>query len=256
MSVEQKYAARMHRDTGLYPAWPPNAPISIGDFGPFDGKVFKIFGRLAPAEVSALALRDSPSAASYEILADAQWSISAGAHGRAKIPTAKGKVRLEVGFSAEDGFSFTASQATITQATDLQTLGHILNGRRTNGGWDMSHGVVVEVIQTAKTTVLISNKLGGGMDFEVAVDTPASSALASLDAKTSVLWSDGIRTRIIGEGPLTPLFRLAQLQKKFFTPATPTYRSLRLRKPLEPPSLPDPPISHVDIDQDHVLAMY
>ena len=215
MPSQQQYGSSIRRETSLFANWPPNAPREIGDYGRVNGALFEYFGCLGSEEIATLGKRQSPSAASYDIMIKSSRSVSTHLSAEAKATAGGGKALLEIMFSSEEGIVFAAPSIRITEISSMAALGRLLNERRRAGNWIMGHAVVVQVSTAKSATILLSNQAGAGMQFEVAADAPVNVQLvAGLDARVSLISSHGVGMKIIGEGPLTPLFKLASLKRR------------------------------------------
>jgi len=256
MPTDQQYAEQIRKETSLFANWLPNSARAIGDFGRVNGALFEYYGRLDPDEIQALGSRSGPSPAGYDIMIHASRALGAKLGGQVDAGPAAGKAMLEIKFSSEKGIVFSAPTGVITAIESMQVLGTTLKQRRLEGNWDMDHAVVVETVTVASATILLSNQRGAQIDFEVAANAPVNAQLmAQLDARASVLDSRGVGIKIIGEGPLTPLFRLAYLKKKILGDPKIVYRqALRPGADKEGAGdVPDPEIH--EIDDEHVLAV-
>ena len=167
----------------------------------------------------------------------------------AKAKVGKGKALLEIKFSSEEGIVFVAPSIKITEITSMAALGRILNERRLEGNWSMDLAVIVQVSAAESATILLSNQASAGMDFEVAADARVSAQLvAKLDAGASLVNSRGVGMKIVGEGPLTPLFKLAYLKRRILGDPKIVYREAVV------PGTGDEIDVHED-DADHVLVV-
>lgn len=250
MPTNQQYGDSIKDETSLFANWPPNSPREIGDYGRVNGSLFEFYGRLAPEEITTLGSREGPSAASYDIMIKSTRSLNARFSAGAETQVADGKALLEIKFSSDQGIVFAAPAVSISEITSMEALGHLLNTRRVEGNWDMDHAVIVQVSNAESATILLSNQEGAGIDFEIEADVPVNAQLmAKLDAGTSVVDSRGVGMKIIGEGPLTPLFRLARLKRRIIGDPKIVYRDA-----LAPDAARAPDIH--DIDEEFVLAVY
>ncbi|QCO02834.1 hypothetical protein [Azospirillum argentinense] len=250
MPSNQQYGASIRSETTLFANWPPNAPREIGDFGRVNGALFEFFGRLEPEEIAALGSRESQSPAGYDIMIKSTRTLNAHVSTEAKAKTADGKALLEIKFTSEEGIVFAAPSVKITEITSMPALGRTLNERRLKGNWDLDHAVVVQVCEADSATILLSNQAGAGIDFEVDANAPVDAQLvAKLDVGTSVVDSHGVGIKIIGEGPLTPLFKLAYLKRRLLGDPKIVYREA-----LAPATAKGPDI--YEVDDQHILAVF
>ncbi|TMR90163.1 hypothetical protein [Nonomuraea basaltis] len=225
MPSNQQYGFSIRRETSCFANWPPNALREIGDYGPVNGALFEFFGRLDREEIEALGRREGPSSADYDIMIKSSRSLYSHLSAEARANVSHGKALLEITFTSEEGIVFAAPSIKITEIASMATLGRILNERRLKGNWLMDHAVVVQVSAAESATILLSNQAGAGMEFEVAADAPVNTQLvAKLDAGVSLVSSRGVGIKIIGEGPLTPLFKLAYLQRRIVGDSRIAYR--------------------------------
>jgi hypothetical protein len=176
-------------------------------------------------------------------------SVNSHLSAKAKTKVGKGKALLEIKFSSDEGIVFAAPSVKITEINSMPTLGRILNERRGKGNWNLDHAVVVQVSEAESATILLSNQAGAGVDFEVAADAPVNAQLvARLDAGVSLIDSHGVGIKIIGEGPLTPLFKLAHLKRRIVGDPRIAYREA-----LGP--VTDDELSVYEVDDDYVLVV-
>lgn len=225
MPTDQQYTSSIRRETSLFANWPPNGPREIGDYGRVNGALFEFFGCLDHKEVEALGKREGPSLADYDIMIKASRVLNAHLSAEARANVGDGKALLEIKFSSEEGIVFAAPSIRITEIASMAALGRVLNERRREGSWIMDHAVVVQVSAAESATILLSNEADAGMEFEVAADAPVNAQLiAKLHAGASLVSSHGVGIKIIGEGPLTPLFKLAYLKKRILGDPRIVYR--------------------------------
>ncbi|MGD0608881.1 MAG: hypothetical protein ABSA53_35520 [Streptosporangiaceae bacterium] len=250
MPTNQQYGSSIRRETSLFANWPPNGPREIGDYGRVNGALFEFYGCLDPEEIKALGKREGPSPAGYDVMINSSRSLSSHLSAEASAANvADGKALLEIKFSSEEGIVFAAPSIKITEITSMAALGRLLNERRREGNWIMDHAVVVQVSAAESATILLSDQDGAGMEFEVAADAPVNAQLvAQLDAGASLLSSHGVGIKIIGEGPLTPLFKLAYLKRRIVGDPRIVYREAVA------PGTDDEFEVH-DVDDEYVLVV-
>ena len=249
MPSDQQYGSSIRRETSLFANWPPNAPRKIGDYGRVNGTLFEFFGRLDPEEIEALGMRESPSSASYDVMIKSSRSLNSHLSAEATTNVGDGKALLEIKFSSEEGIVFAVPSIKITEITSMAALGRVLNERRREGNWITDHAVVVQVSVAESATILLSNQAGAGMEFEIAADAPANAQLvAKLDAGASLISSHGVGIKIIGEGPLTPLFKLASLKRRIRGDRKIVYREAL-------GSGTDDELDVYEVDEDYVLVV-
>jgi hypothetical protein len=131
----------------------------------------------------------------------------------------------------------------------MAALGRLLNKRRREGNWIMDHAVVVQVSAAESATILLSGQADAGLKFEVDANAPVNAQLvAKLDAGASLVSYHGVGIKVIGEGPLTPLFKLASLKRRIHGDPRIVYREA-----LAPGT--DDEFQVYDVDDEYVLVV-
>ena len=249
MPADQQYASGIRRETSLFANWQPNAPREIGDYGPVNGAIFQYYDRLDTKEIQALGERPGTSAASYDIMIHSTRSLQTDLSAEAKAMVGSGKALLEIKFSKKDGVVFAAPSTKVTEIASMPELGRILSARHRAGNWNMDHAVVVQVSVAERATILVSTEASAGMGFAVDASVPVNAQLvANLHAGQSCVSSHGVGVDIVGEGPITPLFKLAYLKKRFRKDPEIVYREVL-------PAEMGSGIDVYDVDDDHVLIV-
>jgi hypothetical protein len=241
--IDQLYASNIRAQVGLFAAWLPNADIRIGHYGSLNGALFQPLRQL-----KGLYAEPAPSKATYDFNIAADRTINTKTAALADAGVTSGNVLLEVHFEKEAAVSFSAPDAVITRVTDIRGLGEKLVGMMKLGDWDRKHAIVVEVITAPKATILASETAGAAVKFEVGAHTPISpQVMADLDESSSLRFHKGVAAKVIGEGPITPLFRLAFLQRRLFRDPTISFRG---------PAGEEVQPERVEIDNDETLEIY
>jgi hypothetical protein len=242
MSIEKTYAAQIRNETGKFATWFPAAEVAIGDYGTVSGPLFEKLNRLSGLQASA-----APAKATYDFNINADRAINLDAKAAADAGVTSGNALLEVKFHKEVAVSFSGPDGVITRVDDLLALGRQLLSLQQSDDWKSSYYIVIEVVTFPKATILVSQSAGAEIKFEVEAKTPINPQLmANLDTQGSLKISKGVSTKIIGEGPLTPLFRLAYLKSRLFgDDEIKVYRGPGEAAP-----------EQVDVTDEHYLELY
>ena len=241
--IDQLYASNIRAQVGLFAAWLPNAEIKIGHYGPLNGALFQPMNQLM-----GLYAQPGPAKATYDFTIAADRAINTQTKALADAGVTQGNVLLEVQFHKEAAVSFSAPDGIITRVADIRALGEKLAAMLKAGDWNRKHAIVVEVVTTPKGTIIASETAGAEVKFEVAAKTPISpQVMADLDEASSLRVYKGVGAKVIGEGPLTPLFRLAFLQKRLFRDPTISFRG---------PEGEEAHHERVEIGAEEVLEIY
>jgi hypothetical protein len=242
MSIDRLYASQVRDETGLFANWLPNSSLNIGHYGPLHGVVFQPFG-----ELKAIVTAGASSAASYDFTIHATRKINTDVKALADAGVSAGKVLLEVSFQKEAAVTFSAPETRVTRVDDLVTLGKRLLELLSAGNWNPDHAIVVEVVTANRATIIASSQSGAEVKFAVDAETPVNAnAMANLNVNTSLVFERGVGARVIGEGPLTPLFRLAFLKRRLLGE-----REIHFRE-----TGPDRSAEKIQISDSHLLEIY
>lgn len=243
MAIDRLYTSSIRNETGLFAAWLPSSRIEIGDYGLVRGTLFERMNQL-----KGLNAEPGPAIAGYDFTINAHRSLNTKAEALADAGVSHGKALLEVGFSKEAGVSFSAPDARISRVQNIQALGQKLVDLLRKGNWEIEHGIVVEVVTATRATIVASLQAGAQVKFAVGADTPMTGqVLANLDAGTSLVMEKGVGVKVIGEGPLTPLFRLAYLKSHWFRDPKIAFRGAH-----DSPPAPE----QIKISEQDVLEIY
>ena len=124
-------------------------------------------------------------------------------------------VRVE--FSRQHAVYFEADGATHRRISDQILLKHNIAGLYQSSLWEKNWYVVVEVIETAACTVLISGSRTAMIELEAAATVGSDSfSLAAVDAGLSIRAQREMATQIIATPGATPLLRIARFRWRYF----------------------------------------
>jgi hypothetical protein len=244
MSIDQLYAKAIRDQTGLFATWLPNAEIKIGHYGTIKGALFQPLNQLNELDATP-----SPATANYDFTIHADRSINTEAKALAEAGVSSGNVLLEVSFHKESAVTFSAPDGVITRVDNIQALGERLVSMLNVGDWHRENSIVVEIVTAPQATIIASLESGAQVKFEVAAKTPVSgNVMAKLDESTSLRVSKGVGVKIVGTGPVTPLFRLAFLKSRLLRDPKIVFRDSE--------GVAVKPTQVVKISEEHSLEIY
>jgi hypothetical protein len=211
-TTDQLYATQMKQETTRFANWPPNAPIGIGTYGTINGALFE-----PEEQITGLTTITSDAPASMDFTIHANRTLNTSAQALVDAGVSSGKALLEVSFQDEAGVTFSAPETWTIRVASFKELGDILLARNQAGDWNKDHSVIYEIIRATKATIIVSKSSNASIKFAVAADTPINpTVMANLDVNSSIAVEKGVGAKIIGEGPIYPLFRLLFLKSHFF----------------------------------------
>jgi hypothetical protein len=243
MAIDELYASEIRGETGLFATWVPNAPLEIGHYGPMRGALFQPMKQL-----TGLKTVTGTGTANYDFTINATRKINTSANALADAGLTKGKALLEVSFQKEAGVTFSAPETRVTRVDDILALGQQLIAKLNAGQWDEKHGIVIEVVTAPRATIITSIKSGAEVKFAVEANTPINvNVMANLGVTNSLIVEKGVGAKVIGEGPLNPLFRLAYIKTHLFKDPNIQYRG---------PAGDEKPHREVQISEKYSVVTY
>lgn len=200
----------------MYAAWPPNAPLRLGDFGYLQGPVFSRKSNLASLKLTGWKTRSGRSAAStYTCSTASGTEVKFHAKGEANpggVPLAK--ATAEVKFSRGEAVFFNAAGCVLEEIEDQVGLGRTILEMFGNKTWNDDWCVVTGIVRAGATTVAVSAEAGASVLLEAAADQPTVD-LANADVGLQVGTSRSLSSLFVGEAGFTPLVRLSKVRRKF-----------------------------------------
>jgi hypothetical protein len=208
MGIDQLYASEVQGQTHRYANWLPNSPLEIGHFGSMKGMLFESLGR-----IEGIPTITSPATEDIDFTIHASRKIDATQEAAADAGVTSGQVLLGIGFEKEAGVSFSATETRTERVQDFKALGEMLISKIDSREFNKNHVIVVEVVHAAKATIICSSKAGAEVKFAVAAKTPINpTVMVNLNSSGSLVAERGVGFKIVGEGPIHPLFGLASIK--------------------------------------------
>lgn len=223
MEIFELYCSDIKSKLNYFATWAPNMPLTLGDYGVFNPeKVFRRIGNIT--QDFSLDFTPSAPAAKTEFthaskkVRMSQFELSAAER------IAGFETGVDIKFAAERSFYASFAGCEGTHIADLQLLGERVLQQRETGRWEDDWVVVCEVMRSDKTVVYIA----GANNAEVKLGVKASENpnIGEVGVNFSRLMSESVNTLIDGEAGLTPLFRVASVQKRLLSLKPPTFRPL------------------------------
>ena len=197
----------------LLAVWEPITPISLGDIGVMEERVWRRLTDLAERGIDFESRRaDALSARNYTSAGEVTIGVEAGA-GSAGVPV-KGKVG--VSFDSSGAVLFNATGCRETRIAAVGSLEEEVWRRFENGEWDPRHIVVTKVVEVERAVILIAVEKGSEVGFSVEAKAGLDIGelnLASASLSPSITHHKGLTGRYVAES-LTPLFEAVCIDRK------------------------------------------
>ena len=213
MAIAYKYAEDIHNNLRMYPAWPINMPLALGDYGTLENSIFQRIGNITDKfgiqfeRISSLPSThyDYRSANKIEAILKPRATIGMGA--------VSANASLDISFSGENAIFFNAAECSVTTYKDNDEVFDQLIDLYRQGNWDSSYKIITDIVNASSTTLIFSG--GNNASISLEADTPNIDTidLAKANIGLKIKNEKNIGLKIISIGGLTPLIRLAGIIK-------------------------------------------
>jgi hypothetical protein len=218
------YVDGIHRELDFYPAWPPNAPHTLGGVGLLKDGQFQQVTTLSNLGIEFQKKTGNP-AADLSITSGKSVSVQMKAKGEtlqgSNLPKAKAAAIME--FKAAGAFVFQAHAPVVQWIEDKARLSEQILGmfksQNEDGSrvWHQDWCAITEVVIVQNLTVLISKSSEGRVEFSAEGLIPLGSApLASAGLGLKLASQSGEVLTFVSDqpkAPLTPLFRIMRVKR-------------------------------------------
>lgn len=223
MEIFELYCRDIKSKLNYFATWAPNTPLALGDYGIFDPeKVFNRIGNIT--QDFGLNFIPSAPAAKTEFTHTSKRVRISQFELSATDRVAGFETGVGIKFATERSFYASFAGCEGTNIKDLQLLGERVLQLRETGRWEDDWVVVCEVMRSDKTVVYIAG--ANNAEVKLGVKGSENQNIGEVGVNFSRLMSESVNTLIEGEAGLTPLFRVAGVQKRLLSLKPPTFRPL------------------------------
>lgn len=210
--IDDVYTREIHRELNLYAAWTPETTFRLGDYGEFDGKIFKRIGNIRNdfnIAIQEETFPDNEITFTSEGAVKVNVAAEVDAQGRTT-----GEARLDVAFDRADAVFLQASGVKTHKVSNMKAVGDALIAayQRRGRDWRLNMAVITETKSAANLVVLISRKRNVATRLRGKVASgkknPTTVDLQNLSIEVQ---NSDIASFIDNNGS-TPLFRLHQVR--------------------------------------------
>ena len=150
-SVFERYASVVKNEFGYYPVFPPDYPISLGDFGPLENGRFKREGNLKNYDFKVKKLRGTGSDSTIDFSKGVDFNVSL-----APSVSAPGmfeaSLKIAFGDSSNVFFSFNDCRSSIID-NYLELENKVIELYNKNE-WNINYYVITEFLEAERSTVI------------------------------------------------------------------------------------------------------
>lgn len=215
MSSSAERGCRIIHDqfVDFYAAWPPNAPLKLGDFGYLNGAVFQRKSHLSTYGIEWKTRRGTGES-TYSLTSGFGTNVTLLGKGDvAPGGITLAKALAEVSFSSAGSVFFNAAGCTVDEIENEIELGRSILNLFAQRQWNDDWWVVTRLIHAKSTTVAVSESAEAGLSLEAASDQPYVD-LANAELKLVAKRRKDVSNVIVSETGLTPLVALSRVRKK------------------------------------------
>lgn len=228
MSIVQNYVDIVRKETKMFPVYPPNLRVRIGDFGVVDSGTFIVRGNISRLKTPiSVAATTGPVGMHREFKSERTRKISIAAGANTSAGGLAAKARMELEFGSENSVYFNVAGCRHKRIANLGGLANEIV-RRTRAGerWD-NFRIVTALIESQNTTIVLGRESNSKVVLEAEGDVPTVNvADASLglrmtyDSSASENW---VTVKTTEANPLTPFCWFHQIDRGFLNLGSPTF---------------------------------
>jgi hypothetical protein len=213
-------------------AWLPNEKLKLGDVGVLKNALFTRVTSLADLGIS-FAERPDKDSTPIDYVSESGVAIFLKAAGEVNtsIPNVpQGKAGVGVEFSQEGAFILKAPDSYEPSIENIVKLEQDVRQAFQEGRWRTKWAVIVRLVQTPVATIMVSNSSNAKVEFAVEGDASVSGidlGNAGLNFELKVQKGDVLRFERAQN--LTPIFQLAQLQRRWLGLRSPAFSIRRMQ---------------------------
>lgn len=210
--IDDVYTRELHKELNMYAAWTPESTFRLGDYGEFDGKIFKRIGNITNnfnIAVQEEVSDDSAITFTSEGAVNVTVAAEVDTQGRTT-----GNAKLNVEFDRANAVFFQATGVKTHRVKNTKQVGDALIKVYQQRGrdWRLNMAVITEIKTAEDMVALISKKRNVGVRLRGRVrggkSNPTTVDLQDLSVEAQ---NSDIAHFTDGNGS-TPLLRLHQVR--------------------------------------------
>jgi triacylglycerol lipase len=213
MSLGRNFAKKIRREiTGLHANFPPSRTLELGDYGRIEDDVFQRQGNVRQLGIN-FGVVPGGSPTNFEFSSDDAVEIEFILKGEVRpggVPAAR--AGLEIRFSREEAFFFSAAGCVIDQIENQVAVGQELVRRLREGEWEADYYVVTNLVRSKSTTLVASASKNSEIKLEAKSDAIQEIDLADASIGLRRKSKRNTSFEMITESGHMPLMQLSRLR--------------------------------------------
>lgn len=208
--MDKTYINEIQKQFGYHPAWAPNRPYELGDYGDPQNDQFEMLGNIRKW------VTPKPSShASGPMYYTSTGDVKVNVDFRVADVTKQAQVDLKINFAKKWGIFFLAQNPTVITTQNLEQVGDkiVSTYKKSGKDWRLSYTWIAELIKAEYLTVLIA--LDSSTDITLSGKLPITAQgvpVAQLDLRNFSVTKNASRVMTYQGANLTPLFRLYEVK--------------------------------------------
>jgi hypothetical protein len=222
MGIAEDYWRSVRKETKLFPIYPPNMRVQLGDYGRVvDGRFIPEGNLRSMPQPILFDSVTSPGLMNFEHKSKKVRRVAVGVSASVNAGVADVKARLELDFGEEFSVYVAVAGCRHERIKDITTLGNELINRFGADKWNDDYKVVTSLIESANTTVIIARQESSKVVLEAEGDVPyinvADASLSlriTFDSADSQSW---VTVKQNKGAKLTPFCSLHEVYDRWFS---------------------------------------
>ena len=220
-AIADAYTRELHEQLEYLATWPPDDTIAIGDVGLLDGHRFVPQGTLVELGIvvgETRAVRQGDAIYTSKEAASIDVKFGGAAAGEL-VGLAAADAGLVVKLNRAGAVVLAMRDRQVLRVVDQIALGRRLLRAWGEDIWQPDWCAVVEVVQTAATTAVISSGSAGRLELRAAASVQPAGIESLADASLGLtrVHEHHVGWQSISRAGATPLLRALRLKKPFWT---------------------------------------
>jgi hypothetical protein len=224
-----KYAEDIHNNLQMFPVWPVNTSLCLGDYGTLEGNIFNREDSIATRYGITIKTRSTPASVHYDYKSADMVETTFYAKGDVKIGTIipLAKAGLDISFSGEGAVFFNAAECSMNSIDNKREIFEKITKLYRRGEWNKKYRLITDIVTSGATTILISDKSGASISLEASSPEIPIIDLAKASVGLTTKSEKNIGVKIISDGGLTPLMKLGGIVVSPFPWDDPLFKQLQ-----------------------------
>ncbi len=193
--------------------WLPIEPVKIGDIGYLEGKMFIHQLNISDLGYSLSGIEVKNNIVDQNLSYKSKFQIENNISAKAQLAGVKTQFKLS--FEDKNAVYIKTSGCILRRYSNKKELGDFVKKCFKEGKWEKDWVIVTDVVESANTTIIVSEDSGTNITFSVDATTTNITDELMADASLKVVASQNIGYSLVQKNNITPFFILSRLKFSF-----------------------------------------